>query len=270
MNISRHQSSAYRLEGGKHINSHATRIAGPLKPLITIITATYNAVNHLSAAIESIRSQSVDNFEWIVIDGGSTDGTVEMIRRNEDVIDYWVSEPDEGLYDAINKGIHLSAGEYYLLVGSDDILRSDCIERFSKSVLNDDTDVVVAGVDVCGEVKNHGYRPRLGIFGAHFVVTSHSVGMLIRKSVHESVGYYDPSFPQCADGLFIKRLTKQKNLRVVKGDFISGVFSHGGISTTRVLQGLYEGFRVQLATESFRLLQILIFSLRLIKNIRRI
>jgi glycosyltransferase involved in cell wall biosynthesis len=223
----------------------------------------------LSATIESIRNQSADHFEWIVIDGGSTDGTVEVIRRNEDVIDYWVSEPDRGIYDAINKGIRAAMGDYYLVVGSDDTLRNDCIEKFSHVVQSENPDVIISGVVIGGKVRK-GYRPWMGFLGAHFVVNGHSVGMLIRKSVHDTTGLYDLSLPQCADGLFIKRLIKQKNLRVVKGDFISGTFSHGGVSTTRVLQGLYEGFRVQLATERFRLFQILIFSLRLIKNIRKI
>ncbi|MBE9072995.1 glycosyltransferase [Microcystis sp. LEGE 08355] len=81
-----------------------------LVPLVTIITVVFNGEKHLEQTIQSIISQTYDNVEYIIIDGGSTDGTVDIIRKYEEVIDYWVSEPDAGISDAMNKGISLATG----------------------------------------------------------------------------------------------------------------------------------------------------------------
>ncbi|QGZ90198.1 glycosyltransferase family 2 protein [Microcystis aeruginosa] len=79
-------------------------------PLVTIITVVFNGEKHLEQTIQSVISQTYDNVEYILIDGGSTDGTVDIIRKYEDKIDYWVSEPDAGISDAMNKGISLATG----------------------------------------------------------------------------------------------------------------------------------------------------------------
>ena len=79
-------------------------------PLVTIITVVFNGEKHLEQTIQSVISQTYNNVEYIIIDGGSTDGTVDIIRRYEEVIDYWVSEPDAGISDAMNKGISLATG----------------------------------------------------------------------------------------------------------------------------------------------------------------
>jgi len=92
------------------------------RPLISVITVVFNGVLHVEPAIRSVIEQSYDNVEFIIIDGGSTDGTLDIIRRYDDVVDYWVSEPDEGAYHAMNKGIKLFQGEYVLFLGCDDVL----------------------------------------------------------------------------------------------------------------------------------------------------
>lgn len=77
--------------------------------LISIITVTYNAQTHIRQAIESVLSQTYPNVEYIIIDGASTDGTLDIIRSYEDAIVHWISEPDEGIYNAMNKGISLAS-----------------------------------------------------------------------------------------------------------------------------------------------------------------
>ena len=89
--------------------------------MISIITVTYNAADTFEQAIQSIACQSVP-VEYIVIDGGSTDSTIEIAERNRDLIDVFVSEPDNGIYDAINKGIDRSTGEWLFFLGADDKL----------------------------------------------------------------------------------------------------------------------------------------------------
>lgn len=95
------------------------------QPLISIIIVVRNGSLHIEKALNSVVSQERGLYELIVIDGGSTDGTLDILRRHSDAIDYWVSEPDRGIYDAMNKGIKRASGKYLYFLGSDDILTVD-------------------------------------------------------------------------------------------------------------------------------------------------
>jgi glycosyltransferase involved in cell wall biosynthesis len=90
------------------------------KPLLSIITVVYNDAVNLSKTIDSIRSQTFSDYELIVIDGESSDMTLDVIMNNEHRIDYWISEPDNGIYDAMNKGIRIARGEYIEFLNAGD------------------------------------------------------------------------------------------------------------------------------------------------------
>lgn len=94
-------------------------------PLITVITVVFNGAETLEQTILSVIKQSCDNVEYLIIDGGSTDGTLDIIRKYEHAIDYWVSEPDGGIYEAWNKAAGLSLGDWCIFLGADDELASD-------------------------------------------------------------------------------------------------------------------------------------------------
>ena len=89
-------------------------------PLVSIITVVYNGEKYLQQTIESVINQTYKNIEYIIIDGGSTDGTLDIIKKYEDHISYWISESDKGLYDAMNKGISIAKGELIGMINSDD------------------------------------------------------------------------------------------------------------------------------------------------------
>ena len=92
------------------------------QPLISVITVVFNGKKYLEQTIQSIINTSYENLEYIIIDGGSNDGTLEIIKKYEGQIDYWVSEPDLGIYDAMNKGTIASLGSYTLHINADDLI----------------------------------------------------------------------------------------------------------------------------------------------------
>lgn len=120
-------------------------------PKITVITVVYNRVNTIEQAISSVVNQTYPNLEYIVIDGGSTDGTVDIIKKYDKQISYWVSEADGGIYDAMNKGVRVATGEYVEFLNSDDCFCSyDILEQVVKE-LDNQTDVLSCRVCVVDE-----------------------------------------------------------------------------------------------------------------------
>lgn len=254
------QKGGLRLQG-------VNKASEPDNPLITVITVVFNGAATLETTIKSVVGQTYDNVEYIIIDGASTDGTLSIIEQYENAIDYWVSEPDCGIYDAFNKAIDVAHGDYYVIVGSDDELFNDAIKQVVDTRLkNADVDFVVASMFL-GDMLRTGMRSGRGWLGAHAMINGHSVGMLIRTKVHDQIGPYSTAYRLSADALFIKKLFSS-GFRGVQSDVIMGRFSIGGASNTNIARCLCEGFLVQLETERFKTLQMIIFIARLIKNIR--
>lgn len=98
----------------------------------------FNGEDGLESSILSVVGQNCDNYEYIVVDGASTDGTLEIIREHESSIDYWISEPDRGIYDAMNKGVQLARGRWLYFLGSDDTLR-DSLRAVTQFLCDDQT-----------------------------------------------------------------------------------------------------------------------------------
>ena len=103
------------------------------QPLISIITVVFNGVKTLEQTIQSVLNQSYKNIEYIIVDGLSTDGTLDIIKKYEDKISYWVSESDNGLYDAMNKGVSRASGEIIGLINSDDWYELNAVELIVKT-----------------------------------------------------------------------------------------------------------------------------------------
>jgi len=120
-----------RIEGGRRVKGFSKE----RPPVISIITAVFNSHTTIEQTIRSVITQNYPHREYIVIDGGSTDGTVDILREFDNSIDYWVSEADNGVYDALNKGIDLAQGEWIYFLGSDDRLVNERVleDVFSKS-----------------------------------------------------------------------------------------------------------------------------------------
>lgn len=120
--MSQEQSGGRRLQGHKRSTSSD-------RPLVSIVTVVYNGAATLERTIQSVLGQTYDNIEYIIVDGGSTDGTLDLLRRHEGELDLWVSAKDKGIYDAMNKGIALCTGEWVGLINADDWYDTDTVER---------------------------------------------------------------------------------------------------------------------------------------------
>ena len=118
------------IQGGKRLNNGYVNS----KPLFSIITVVYNNEKYLEETIKSVVNQKFQNFEYIIIDGGSSDKTLDIIKRYDSQIDYWISEKDKGIYDAFNKGMSLAKGDFIGIVNSDDTYFDNALEIIAKYI----------------------------------------------------------------------------------------------------------------------------------------
>lgn len=106
---------------------------------ISVVTVSYNAAETIEETIQSVVNQTYDNIEYIIIDGGSTDGTLDIIKKYADRLAYWVSEPDKGIYDAMNKGIAVASGDYINFMNAGDkFINSKIVDLLSKHIVESD------------------------------------------------------------------------------------------------------------------------------------
>jgi glycosyltransferase involved in cell wall biosynthesis len=201
-------------------------------PLVSVITVVRNGMPLVERTIDAILSQTYPNVEYIVVDGASSDGTVELLGRHDARIDYWLSEPDAGLYDAMNKGVALvsDAAAYVMFANSDDRLyEADTIERlvragkgadfvYGKQVLTDGETSAVLGSEV--DLKDLARRN-----------ISHAA-TLIRRRVFDTVGKFDLKYKLVADyDFFIRCFQHPVESRFV--DQIVAEVSMFGLSETQ-------------------------------------
>jgi glycosyltransferase involved in cell wall biosynthesis len=202
-------------------------------PKISVITVVLNGENYLEETILSVKNQSFKDFEYIIIDGGSTDGSLEIISRYNDIIDYCISEKDRGIYDAFNKGMQVSRGKYLGFVNSDDVLMPNALEILNKYDNNNPE------IDfIFGSVKKHwgilhGYKPSKINYSWGFY-SSHSTGFFIKKESAKKVGLYDLRYKYHSDYDYFYRMIVKNKLQGIgtKKEELFGVFRRGGFSST--------------------------------------
>lgn len=238
---------------------------------ICVVTVTLNAGESIRRLIDSLRKQTDRSFEYVVVDGASTDDTCKIIHESSDVITYSTSEPDRGLYDALNKAVHIASkrAEYYLVLGADDILYPEAIENYKSVARRTDADVVVAGVKAGGGIRK-GFHRRRAWLGHSAMITSHSVGMMFRCALHDRFGEYSLRYPLLADGHFIKRVCTADGVRVAAEGFTAGEFGLGGISNKELVRALCETWQIQNETGENRVVQYLLFQMRLLRFLPRV
>jgi glycosyltransferase involved in cell wall biosynthesis len=234
---------------------------------ISILTATLNAASVIDRLGADLAAQTDCDFTWIVVDGGSTDGTTERLPQALRGRIVLVQERDFGIYDALNKGVRRCESTHYLVAGADDRLDPDAVERYRGIALETDADIVAASVRDDGRIALPG-RGKSWLRGQNAFISHHSVGTLIRRSLHDRIGLYSAGLPIAADQLFIKTAVRQGARVHFAPEFVAGEFSRTGVSGTRYLATLFDFTLVQMKTESSRSLQLLLLIVRLVRHWR--
>lgn len=214
------------LRGGKrYVNN--VKVAHPLKPLVSIITVVYNGEQYLEQTILSVLNQTYLNIEYIIVDGGSKDRTVDIIKRYEDQIDYWVSEPDKGIYDAMNKGISLATGELIGIINSDDWYESYCVEEIVE-LFRQHQESIIYGLmrHIKNELPIETYAPYPN--SIPFKMLPHPT-CFVPHSIYKKYGVFDVTYRSCADYHLILRLHR-KNVSFILLEKVLANFRMGGFS----------------------------------------
>lgn len=203
-----------------------------MKPLVSIVTVTLNSERYLEDAINSVVNQTYPHIEYIVIDGGSTDGTVDIIKRYADYIDAWVSEADKGLYDAMNKGISMAHGELVGILNSDDWYEPDAVEEVVKEY-NKESDCCLLHGDIrftTEDGQNIGtLKPEFNRKKMWFQMPVNHPTCFVKKAAYDKFGTFNIKYKIAADYDFVLRLFTKG----IKARYIDKVLVNmrtGGIS----------------------------------------
>lgn len=208
-------------------------------PLISIITVVLNNKKFFKQSINSVLYQSYKNYEHIIIDGKSTDGTLDILKRNDSKIDYWISEKDRGIYHAMNKGIKLCRGSIIAILNSDDIFYKRTL-KIAVDYFNQYKNIDFLFGSVMKYKLLYGYKP-WKIHWSFGFYSTHSIGFFIRKKAQKKVGYYNTKYKYSADYDFFYRMIVKYKLKgmATKKNEIFGKFRRGGISSKISFYGLF-------------------------------
>lgn len=226
--------NSHRVEGGRRIRGDVR----PKPPMVSIIVVLFRAREECIRLLKNIFEFDSYDFELIVIDGGSQDGTVELLKQWDDKIEYWLSEPDSGIYDAMNKGISAARGEYILHLNAGDTLQLIPYETLA-TCANESVDVAAFAVMTYpGGI----FLPKTG-FPLHVVNTWHHQGTFYRRTP-ELV--YDIRYKIYADfDLNQRMLKKKKRVRlfyeIVSHHRRDGI-SQSGQNNHEIYRSIYENF----------------------------
>ena len=221
-----------------------------MNPTLSIITINFNNRDGLQRTIASVVAQSFRDFEWIVIDGGSTDGSRELIEQNAHFFSYWVSEPDKGIYNAMNKGIKASNGDYLLFLNSGDSLCDGyLIEDFQK--LSPSEDIISGNIIVDDSIYNVRFSPEESELSYRFMCESTILhpSSFIKKELFLKYGSYDESLKIVSDWKFFFICLIQYSCSYRKWERCITSFNTNGISESSQGMALLQEERERVKAE---------------------
>ncbi len=219
MASSNQSDSPIKIEGGRRF-SGITKPGQKNKPLISVITVVFNGETTIEETIRSIFQQTYDNVEYIIIDGGSSDGTLDIIRTYDAQVDYWLSERDEGIYDAMNRGLAQATGEVVGFLNSDDFYAdATVLAKIANAFQDPAVDACYANLvyvtqDNSRVVRYWKSKPFTKGDFAKGWCPAHPT-FYVRKSVIERLGLFNQSYKLAADVELMMRYLERGQVRAV-------------------------------------------------------
>jgi glycosyltransferase involved in cell wall biosynthesis len=239
-----------RKQGGLKVNNSFHETSQQNQPLITIITVTYNAADSLEVTIQSVLNQTYHNLEYIIIDGGSTDSTIDIIKKYETHIAYWCSEPDKGIYDAMNKGIALSEGALIGLINAGDTYLPNALFSITEKYISSDKLFIYYG-DIYRWYTDANIKIKVN---SSFEELKYSMSichqaMFITKYTYLTHGLYNLNYKYVSDYAYILSLL-QANANFIYVDSIIACYQTGGVTDEKMLESRIESIRVHFDSKS--------------------
>ena len=240
------KASAHPLRQAGGCRSAIKREYDPEGPLVTVITIVRNRKETLPQTITSVLNQSYANIEYVIVDGASTDGTIEVIKQFDGKVDLWISEPDRGPTDAFNKGISLARGDFIFWLSSDDWIDPDFIETAVQTLLRSGADFVFGnmamyknGDPACIFKGDKDYAKLLTSGSPDFNFPC----MIIKKECFQNVGLFDMTYKYTSDYEWLLRFHQYGG----KGHCENSLIVHkrtGGIGESHPFQSALEQLRI--------------------------
>ena len=236
-----------------------------IKKKITIITVVKNAENTLENCIKSVLSQNYNNLEYIVIDGNSSDRTKEIINKYKNNISRIIIEDDDGIWDAMNKGIKLADGEIIGFLNSDDYYFNNTLEIVNNYFSKNNIDFLFGSVEKYKLM--HGYSSWKIHFSFGFY-TSHSVGFFINRKKHLDIGLYNKKYLSADLDFFYKMIVKFKLKGMgSKKEEVFGKFTKGGFSSKiNYIDHLIDLNKIRIDNKQSSIIVYFLFFIKIIKK----
>jgi len=233
--------------------------------LISIITVVKNAENTIEKCIKSVLNQNYKNIQYIIIDGNSTDNTRKIIDKYKNKISLIICEDDNGIWDAMNKGVKLAEGEILGFINADDIYYENSLKIVNKYFVEENIDFLF------GTVKKYklmyGYNPSVIKWSFGFY-TSHSVGFFIKTQKHKDVGFYNTKYLSADLDFFYKMIVNFKlRGKSTKKEEILGEFGKGGFSSKiNYIQHLKDLNQIRIDNKQNRVFVYFLYFIKIIKK----
>jgi len=231
----------------------------------SIITVTLNSEATIEKCIQSVINQNYSNCEYIIIDGGSNDNTLNIINKYKDRVSVLISEKDNSIWDAMNKGINIATGDIIGFLNSDDFYYPNAIATANKYFINHNIDFLFGSVQKYKLM--HGYQPWKIKWSFGFY-TSHSIGFFIKAQKHREVGLYNTKYLSADLDFFYKLINnfKMKGMSTKK-DEVFGKFKSGGFSSkVNYIDHLIDLNRIRIGNNQNILFVYFLFLIKILKK----